>query len=365
MRIHASRPGNQLCQSELASDDHGAALGTNLVTSTQPEGLKGWSSVVLPGVHYWYTGIPISLLCCSCTLFCLLCIPMSSFALFFLLLWAGAHQVVRLGEAAAETLLSHLPVSQAAGAHPAAPSSLSTASMAEHMGATWISDLVAADKSSSVNLCSCDTGEPLPAKLATKIQQGLFMELHEFLPKPMMETSKARVDLACMCCHNRPAAQQRSTRSIGNIFTRVIGYNRYVAAVATLRPSRVASLLAHANTIVQAAQMFEEDGWREYDRAVGLQAVTTTNEDWGALNLPLYARTFVAAKRRRNVCRFCCSHNHTSSQCPWGGGHTCVSSLTKYYQDHRRVDCPRKTTPGHTKARRPAPWPPEAKRPAP
>ena len=185
------------------------------------------------------------------------------------------------------------------------------------MVASRIPDLVATDKTSSLNLCSCDTREPLPAKLATNFQQGLFVELHEFLPKPMMEASKAREDSACTCCHNRPAAQ-RSTRSVGDIFTWVICYNRYVAAVAALRPSRVASMLAHANTIVQAAQMFEGDGWREYDRAVRLQATATPNEDWGALNLPLYARTFVAAERRRNVCRFCCSRDHASSQCPWG-----------------------------------------------
>ena len=271
--------------------------------------------------------------------------------------------------------------------------------------ASRIPDLVATDKTSSLNLCSCDTGEPLPAKLAMKIQQGQFVELHEFLPKPMMEASKAREDSACTCCHNRPAAQQRSTRSVGDIFTWVICYNRYVAAVAALRPSRVASMLAHANTIVQAAQMFEGDGWREYDRAVRLQATATPNEDWGVLNLPLYARTFVAAERRRNVCRFCCSRDHASSQCPWGvdtpvsrplpsaqaslrcsrppdsapqicrswnAGSCRFPTSCNFlhicgvcYQDHRRVDCPRKTTPVHTEARRPAPWPPEAKRPAP
>ena len=175
--------------------------------------------------------------------------------------------------------------------------------------------------------------------------------------------------------------------------------------MAALRPNRVASMLAHANTIVQAAQMFEGDGWREYDRAVRLQATATPNEDWGALNLPLYARTFVAAERRRNVCRFCCSRDHTSSQCPWGvdtpvsrplpsaqaslrwsrppdsapqicrswnAGSCRFPTSCNFlhicgvcYQDHRRVDCPRKTTPVHTEARRPAPWPPEAKRPAP
>ena len=116
----------------------------------------------------------------------------------------------------------------------------------------------------------------------------------------------------------QPAGSTAVFHSFHRGYLYLICYNRYAAAVAALRPNRVASMLAHANTIVQAAQMFEGDGWREYDRAVRLQATATPNEDWGALNLPLYARTFVAAERRRNVCRFCCSRDHASSQCPWG-----------------------------------------------
>ena len=76
----------------------------------------------------------------------------------------------------------------------------------------------------------------------------------------MMEASKAWEDSACTCCYNHPAAQHCTTRSVEDIFTWMIGYNRYVAAVATLRPNRVPSMLVHANTIVQATQMFEWDG---------------------------------------------------------------------------------------------------------
>lgn len=158
-----------------------------------------------------------------------------------------------------------------------------------------------------------------------------------------------------------------------------------MAAVAALRPNRVAIILAHANTIVQAAQMFEGNSWRKYNRPVRLQAAATPNEEWGALNLPLYPGTFVATERRRNVCQFCCSRDNTSSQCEWvdtpisrplpsaqasirwsrspdSTPQICRSWNTGFcwfptscnfhhicgmcYQDHRRVDCLRKTTPG-------------------
>ena len=166
--------------------------------------------------------------------------------------------------------------------------------------------------------------------MATKIQQGLFVELHWFLSKPM-EVFKAWEDSACMCYYNWPAAQQRTTCSVRDIFTWIICYNRYVAAVATLRSNRVPSMLVHVNTIVQVTQMFE-----------GLQAAATPNQDWGALNFPLYARTFMATKRRRNVCQFCWSHEHAIAQCPWGWTHPCLVT----YPVPRRQS----TGPGHLTA---------------
>lgn len=74
---------------------------------------------------------------------------MVSFISFFLLLWEDAHQVVRLGEAPAKALLSHLVVSQEAGTQPTVASTLLTASTAEPMVASQMTDLMASDKSSS------------------------------------------------------------------------------------------------------------------------------------------------------------------------------------------------------------------------
>lgn len=53
-------------------------------------------------------------------------------------------------------------------------------------------------------------------------------------------------------------------------------------------------------------------------RAFRLQAAATPNQNWGTLNLTLYARTFMAMERRCNVCHFCFSWDHISQQCQWG-----------------------------------------------
>lgn len=80
----------------------------------------------------------------------------------------------------------------------------------------------------------------------------------------------------------------------------------------------ISDMLAHANMVIQAAQQFEGDGWRVYDRAFRLQVASTPTLHWGSLNLTLYARRFMAMEQRRNVCRFCFSRDHQSQQCPWG-----------------------------------------------
>ena len=41
-------------------------------------------------------------------------------------------------------------------------------------------------------------------------------------------------------------------------------------------------------------------------------------KDWATINLPLYTKLFTAQSRRKNSCHYCCSWDHTSTQCPWG-----------------------------------------------
>ena len=165
-------------------------------------------------------------------------------------------------------------------------------------------------------MVTCDTGEPLPPKLAQKIRDDHFVEVHEFLPKPLLDAASPRSVHSCACCHNSP--QVRATRTVGDLWTWQLCFNRYVAAVAGVCPNRVPGMLAHANTVLQAAQQFEGDGWRVYDRAFRLQLASNPASDWSTINISLYARTFTAATRRTNVCRYCCSKEHASRVCPWG-----------------------------------------------
>ena len=132
----------------------------------------------------------------------------------------------------------------------------------------------------------------------------------------MLDAATAKSEQACSCCPG--ASASRTTKTVGDIWTWQLCFNRYVAAVAAIHPKHVPGMLAHANTVLQAAQQFEGDGWRVYDRAVRLQASSDPQAGWGIINIVLYARTFTAATRRHNACRFCCSREHPSQSCPWG-----------------------------------------------
>ena len=222
----------------------------------------------------------------------------------------------RLGEMPGEALLAHVPVAtQTAGVPPTLPGPLPSALGQPPQLPLTIP--TSASDPTTWRLCSCDTGELLPAKLVAKITASQFMELHEFLPKPLLEAAQPRSTNSCTCCQasNTPPQAQKT---IADIFTWLLCYHRYAAAVASIAPQRVPGMLAHANNIIQAAQQFEGDGWRVYDRAFRLQAAASVTQDWGTMNIPLYARTFMGASARRFVCRFCCSREHQSHQCPWG-----------------------------------------------
>ena len=223
-------------------------------------------------------------------------------------------------------------------------------------------------------------------------------ELHEFLPKPL----NPKFGVACHCCHNQ--FQHRTTRTVADVFTWILCYNWYMVAMASVKSKLIPGMLAHTKSIIQEAQQFKGDGWRVYDRAFWLQAASTPDTDWSTINLSLYACTFMATNRRRNVCRFCCSKDHSSYQCPWGvdtsisgpqsgrqsapqwsrlshGQQICMywnTSACKFpyscnfrhicstcSQRHRRIECPCQPLSGYPEVKHPGTWSSEAKRPGP
>ena len=167
----------------------------------------------------------------------------------------------------------------------------------------------------------CDTGEPLSTWVIQQLRLLEFVELHEFLPAPLLRAmGSTGMGNSCACCHaNHPLpSEKRTMKTVGDIFTWLLCFHRFAAAASSFHPGKVSQFMAYANTILQAHLEFEGDGWRVYNRAFRLQVSAQPGADWSVLNLPLYARLFTAQSRRRNSCRYCSGRDHTSVHCPWG-----------------------------------------------
>ena len=165
----------------------------------------------------------------------------------------------------------------------------------------------------------CDTGEPISARILQLLRGLEFVELHEFLPAPLLrELRSADSSQPCGCCQSRLHLEKRQTKTVGDIFTWLLCFHRFVAAASSFHPGKLSQFMAYGNTIIRAYLEFEGDGWRAYDRAFRLQVSGRPSEDWSIINLSLYARLFTAQSRRRNSCRYCSGRDHASNQCPWG-----------------------------------------------
>ena len=145
------------------------------------------------------------------------------------------------------------------------------------------------------------------------------MGLHWFLPASLLPPTLLPGDPAhshCHCCN--PSTTRRSKKTVSDIFTWALCFNRYTAALCTIYPGMLPQMMAYENTILQAHLQFTGEGWRIYDRAFRVQAASRRTTDWQSVDASLYARFVACQPRRSSVCQFCCSSGHKSSTCAWG-----------------------------------------------
>jgi hypothetical protein len=72
---------------------------------------------------------------------------------------------------------------------------------------------------------------------------------------------------------------------MGDVFTWILCFHRFVAAASTFHPGKVSQFLAYSNTILCGYLEFKGDGWRAYYRAFCLQVSGRPSKDWSVLNL--------------------------------------------------------------------------------
>ena len=76
--------------------------------------------------------------------------------------------------------------------------------------------------------------------------------------------------------------------------------------------------MAYENTIIQAYQQFNGDGWRQYNRAFRIQDTTRRTTDWTSADPSLDAHLVACQSRHASTCQFCCTSSHRSTACSWG-----------------------------------------------
>ena len=63
----------------------------------------------------------------------------------------------------------------------------------------------------------------------------------------------------CHCC--RPTKAKRSRKTVADVSTWLLCFNRYVAAMCSVYPGMLPQMLAYSNMIIQAQLQFSGDGW--------------------------------------------------------------------------------------------------------
>jgi hypothetical protein len=162
---------------------------------------------------------------------------------------ATVGPLIQLGQLPPAALLDHIP-SAAGSSEPAgtqaapnlvsllpqppatsSPNRLQLPGLASLAGTTSIPSAKVGTDPTQTSIITCDTGEPLPPKLAQKIREGQFVELHEFLPKSLLDAATTRTEHSCLCGHSNTLP--RPMKTIKDIWSWHLCYNRYVAAVST------------------------------------------------------------------------------------------------------------------------------------
>jgi hypothetical protein len=153
---------------------------------------------------------------------------------------------------------------------------------------------------------------PVPAKLASKIRRGEFVDMGELLPEfwggAREEDGEARRE-----------QKARRSRKVTDIFTWIQCYGTYVAVRATGAPEMIPEMMAYQTTIARVSQDYAGLAWMRYDAAFRRQAALTGNTHWSTVNTTLYTMCFTGKTTVGTRCELCFATSHTERECAQRG----------------------------------------------
>ena len=132
-------------------------------------------------------------------------------------------------------------------------------------------------------LLSCGL-PPVSARLMKRIQDGLFIEMPEFLPVKL-------ISVECNAGDNA-AGQKQKPQEMITILKWVQCFGLYTAIVSHAEPEQTADLLGYQHLIINASQHCQEGQWMSYNRHFRLKASATKSKNWSSIDINIWNMTF-------------------------------------------------------------------------
>ena len=158
---------------------------------------------------------------------------------------------------------------------------------------------------------------PIPAKLATKITSGAFIEMRELLPDnlSLRRTLEIQDEYS-----SAPANKKPPLREVQNITSWVCCMATYFAVLAAsgnLRPDH----LAYMRLVVHEATKYRGDGWRVYDATFRQNmAAGAPGMEWSKIDAGLHAVSFQSMRDTAHTCcTLCLEPDHQAHDCALQG----------------------------------------------
>ena len=155
------------------------------------------------------------------------------------------------------------------------------------------------------------TFSPLPAKLATKIRSGQFVEMKELLADNMALQHQLDA-IQAQPAFPLPVTARPRMRDIESTLVWAYCFLAYAAAVDPV----MRNLLTYGQLIAQESQRHGGTGWLEYDKVFHQQAALNGSLPWNELSSSLFASTILSARAGPGLfCTLCQEADHLAPQC--------------------------------------------------
>ena len=125
---------------------------------------------------------------------------------------------------------------------------------------------------------------PIPAKLVSRAQHGLFVEMADLLPQKLLSQEYYTGDST--------SSPKQKHHDVANIIEWVQCFGIYTAIISKKEPDRTADLIGYQQMIIDSSQNCCEGGWLNYDRHFRLKASATGLKDWSSVEMNIWKRAF-------------------------------------------------------------------------